>query len=428
MSSPHTMAATEKKTTRPQSLIVEEHVREALKADKGGDAFLKSWKVVDFTKPGDNYIGMVTSVEVKYSMYSKEEFEVTYVVKLTAQRAIDGFPDLTPILFSKEGKFYQEVLPALNKALTLAGQEQLHLPRCLFVSLEKGKEQMYFEDLRARDFKMFDRKRGMDQDHVALVMAELARLHSASYLLMRKFREGETVASKYEFLARDWLTFTPGAKKVFLPVFESYTDIGVNMLEKIGGYETAIEWLKSLKPEIENVFSAQMQSKRFNGICHGDCWNNNILFRYNDEGRPTDVMLLDLQLCREASLATDLNYFLYTSVTGDIRTPNIDDFMSIYHSSYKKVLDGADLPMSFTEEDLMQEFRDKNKVGLMFGLMILPAVLMEPEEIPNFSDKDIGTVMREARENAMDKLNTNSLFKPRFLSMFDEFLETGLIS
>lgn len=27
-------------------------------------------------------------------------------------------------------------------------------------------------------------------------------------------------------------------------------------------------------------------------LCHGDCWTNNLLFRYGDDGTITDVMIL----------------------------------------------------------------------------------------------------------------------------------------
>ncbi|XP_068230086.1 uncharacterized protein [Palaemon carinicauda] len=421
------MASTEKQPITPQSLITEEHVKEVLKCDKGSDAVLESWKVVDFTKPGDNYACVVTSVEVKY-LKDNQESQVTYVVKLNGLRNLEGFPDLTIVMFDKEGKFYQEILPALNEALISAGQEPLRLPKCFHVFLEDKKEQIYFEDLRARDFKMFDRRKGMDKDHVDLVMKEIARMHSASYLLMSKFEEGETATTKYKFLEKDWLTFLPDGKDLFLPMFQAEVDTGVMMLEKVGGYETAIDWMKSFRSEVKDVLGGQMCSKKFNSICHGDCWNNNILFRYNEEGRPIEVMLVDLQLCREASLATDLNYFLFTSLTGDVRKPHFDYFMSLYHSSYKEVLEGGNLPMYFTQEELVQEFRDKNKYGLLFAFMILPALLMEPSEVPEMTDKDMNTLAEEFRAIALDKLNTNPLCKPRFLSIFDELMETGLIS
>ncbi|XP_068230082.1 uncharacterized protein [Palaemon carinicauda] len=410
-----------------QSLITEDHVRKALNSDKGSDAILDSWKVVDFTKPGDNYACIVTSVEVKYQK-DKQDCEVTYVVKLNSLRKFEGLEDFTPIIFDKEGRFYKEVLPALNEELLSVGQHPLRLPKCFLVSLENGKEQLYFEDLRAMDFKMNDRRKGLSKDHTVLIMNELARLHSASYLLMSKFDKGETVGTKYEFLTKEMFDMNPASKELFQPMFEQQIDTGVMMLEKIGGYETSIRWLKTLKPEIDMLFTTYMKSEKFNSICHGDCWNNNFLFRYDDEGHPIDVMLLDLQMCREASIASDLNYFLYSSVSGDVRVPNIDHIMSVYHKSYKQVLEAAGLPMFFDEKELMEEFRAKNKLGVFFSMGFIPILLMEPEEVPDMNETDMETILREWRAMAMEKLNTNPLCKPRFLSVFDELMETGLIS
>ncbi|XP_066937091.1 uncharacterized protein [Macrobrachium rosenbergii] len=414
--------------TGPKSLITTDNVNIVLQADKGNDALLKSWSIVDFTKRGDNLACEVTSVEVKYSKCGQENCDVTYVVKLNPFRNFGDFQEMEPIFFTKEGKFYEELVPVLNEALTSAGQEPLRLPKCFLVSLEEGKEQLYFEDLRARGFKMFDRKKGMDKYHVALVVSELARLHSASYLLREKLLEGKPVASKYEFLSKDFLTFTPNSGELFVSWFQRSIDTGVMMLETIGGYENAIAFLKSMKTEVSYYLSAGLQSKKVNNICHGDCWNNNILFRYDEEGHPVEVMLVDLQACREASIGCDLNYFLYTSVTGDVRKPNLDHFMSLYYSAYKRVLEGGNMPMHFTEEEIAEEFRSKNTFGLLFAVMIIPAILTEPEETPEFSDTDLETLMQDFRVLAMKKLKTNPLCKPRFLAVFDELMESGLIS
>ncbi|XP_064121411.1 uncharacterized protein LOC135225818 isoform X2 [Macrobrachium nipponense] len=412
----------------PKSIITEEYVKKALIADKGIQAVLKCWKVADFTKRGDNYACEVTSVEVKYSLNDKEECEVTYVVKLNPHWNFADSEDHTQLFFEKEGKFYEELVPALNEALMSAGQKPLRFAKCFLVSLEEGKEQLYLEDLRARGFKMFDRRKGMDECHIALVISELARLHGASYLLTKKVLEGESAAARYEFLSKDLLNFSPNIKELYVSCMESNVDTGLMMLDRIGGYETAIGWLKSFKSEVENVLSSGIQSTRFRSICHGDCWNNNLLFRYNTEGHPVEVMLLDLQMCREASAASDLNYLLCTSVNGDVRKPKLRHFLSLYHSTYKEVLQGGDMPMHFTLEELIEEYRDKSKYGLLFSLAILPIVLAEPEEVPEMSDTDSETLMNRFRALVLEHLETNPLCKPRFLSIFDEFMETGVIS
>lgn len=422
------MASLEIKNIAPQSLITADHIKRVLRTDKGSDALLKSWEVVDFTKPGDNYACVVTSVEVKYSLANGVDYKVSYIVKLTACRNRKGFPDFTPTLFAKEGGFYQEIVPALNVILKSAGREPLHFPKCFLVITEKGKEQMYFADLRAQGFKMFDVREGISMDHVTLVLEELARLHSASHVLKNKLSEGEAVTTKYDFLAKDFLNFTEDSKEKVIAVLHSKIDSGIEILEKIGGYNTAVRWLERFKPEVSDVLTTGMQSKRFSAICHGDCWNNNLLFRYNDEGRPLEVMLVDLQLCRESSLACDLNYFLYTSVTGDIRTPNLHHLLSIYHSSYKAVLDGLKVPMHFSEVELFDECRSKHKVGILFALGVISVLLREREDVPVSKNTDWKKHMEETRRAALEKLDKNPLCKPLFLSVFDEFIDNGLIA
>ena len=269
-------ASAEKLT--PQDTITEESVKKVLAADKGNDVHLKSWKVVDFTKKGDNYACVVTSVEVKYSGENEEEHSVTYVVKLNAQVSFAGMPDFSPVLFQKEGRFYQEIAPAVNQVLISAGQEPLHVPKCFLVVLDAKKEQIYFEDLRGKGYQMSDRRKGMDEAHASLVLHELARLHSASYIMMDQFSK-EPATSRFDFLAMELLDFSIEGGAIMKGIFESSFDNSKMMLEKVEGYEKAITWLEQLKHDLDSVVPAGLKSERFNSINHGDCWNNNILFR-----------------------------------------------------------------------------------------------------------------------------------------------------
>ncbi|XP_066990861.1 uncharacterized protein [Macrobrachium rosenbergii] len=422
------VSATTTTTSDPRSLITEDNVRKVLKVDKGSEALLKSWKVVDFTKSGDNFACLVTSVEVTYSTRDEGNCEASYVVKLNPNRKSGNFREAEPFLFEKEGKFYEELVPALNGALASARQEPLRFPKCFLVSLEEEKEHLYFEDLRVRGFRMFDKKKGLDKSHVTLVISELARLHGASYLLKQKFLEGRAVTSKYEFLSKDFLTCSPNCTEIFVSWVQRAIDTGVTFLETVSGYETATAWVKSIRSKVGFFLSEYLQSKKFNSVCHGDCWNNNMLFRYNSEGLPVEVAFVDLQFSREASIASDLNYFLQTSVTGDVRRPNIDNFMSIYHSAYKEVLEGRNMPMPFTKEEILEEFKDKSVFGLLFAMVIIPLLLIEPEEGLQVSDTCFETRMREIRVLSVAKLKTNLPHKSRFLAVFDELMEIGLIS
>ncbi|KAK7078256.1 hypothetical protein SK128_027802 [Halocaridina rubra] len=71
-------------------------------------------------------------------------------------------------------------------------------------NVEPQREIIIMEDLRQHGFKMYDRRKGMDNAHTVLVMEELARLHAAS-LLLHAAEGYQTVYNHHDFLTKDWL-------------------------------------------------------------------------------------------------------------------------------------------------------------------------------------------------------------------------------
>ena len=45
---------------------------------------------------------------------------------------------------------------------------------------------------------------------------------------------------------------------------------------------------------------------QFCAMLHGDCWNNNFMFKYDDEGSLEELMVVDYQLMRYGCIAHDL--------------------------------------------------------------------------------------------------------------------------
>ncbi|MBO8695574.1 phosphotransferase, partial [Staphylococcus aureus] len=54
-------------------------------------------------------------------------------------------------------------------------------------------------------------------------------------------------------------------------------------------------------------------------LCHGDFNRNNLLFRYDDGGRPVDALAYDMATMRYGSPVLDLSFFLYMNADRQTR-------------------------------------------------------------------------------------------------------------
>lgn len=68
-------------------------------------------------------------------------------------------------------------------------------------------------------------------------------------------------------------------------------------------------------------------------ICYGDAWQNNSMYRYNDQQKPIEIIFLDWQISRYASPIIDVVYFIFCCTTKELRDCHYDDFLKIYHNS-----------------------------------------------------------------------------------------------
>lgn len=260
-----------------QGVVTDVCVKAALTADKGSDACLLTWTVENFTKMTDNFATLVTSVKVKYSLHQQEQ-SVSYVVKMSPdpKKIFEGFADT---LFKKEVGFYKELSSALSSELEDVGEVGLRVPECFYVSGDSGAEMIFLEDLRPRGFRMGDSKKGLDVGHTKLVLQELARFHAASLLLLAK-TSNQDLAVKYDFLKMDWTNFGDNARD-FVQRFLSFVmNKNADILHLVGGYKTAEDWLITNSSRGYEMMEDHLNTVMpFDVICHGDCWNNNILFR-----------------------------------------------------------------------------------------------------------------------------------------------------
>ncbi|KAK3859766.1 hypothetical protein Pcinc_034146 [Petrolisthes cinctipes] len=414
--------------TMSEDLISESAVRAALASDhQQQKVTLVSWSTEDICSKFDGATSTLVNIRVKYRVMGEQDTrEVCYVAKVNHVRQKE-FEDFYRCIFVQETSFYSQVIPALNNILHEVGEGPLAFPRCIYHGQdEKGKEFIYLENLKEAGYRMEDRAIGVGEPHVSLVLKELARLHAASFLLQAKL--SHDLLDEFPFLQIEWTEkFNIGSS---WPDFMRATlDLHTKMFEKMGGCEKVIEWIRKVHPQVGHVFEKLIhKTGPFTTIIHGDCWINNMLFRYDKDNKPVEMKFLDIQGCRKGSVALDLQHFLTLNAVDEVRRPqqHLTSLLTTYHSTLTQIMKAGGTAPPFTLEQLHQEYMEKGTYGLLFSIMWIPNMVKTPKDATNILDDSEDSKAAE-RECVLRMVDSNPLLRSRLHSIIDEWTEYGLI-
>ena len=270
----------ETKNSNPHDLIRKEDVQMALAAEKGADSTLISYEIKDFMTKGENYSCLITSINVKYCKGSRE-YSTTYVAKVNPSNP-GNFGEIIDTICSTEIGIYTVLLPLLNKELERKKEPKLRLPNCYHTIGEKGRQVIYFEDLRASGYKLNSRYKVLDEHHIRLIMKELGRFHAASVLLMSK-NEYKNVdfTKKFSFLVDPLKMTQEAAGGAFANMTEIIADGACGFIDSNPGYNFVTEYIQEKKKELNSMMIKILTPHdSYKVIAHGDCWNNNYMFRF----------------------------------------------------------------------------------------------------------------------------------------------------
>jgi len=111
-------------------------------------------------------------------------------------------------------------------------------------------------------------------------------------------------------------------------------------------------------------------------VCHGDFNRNNMLFRYDSNGKPVDALLFDFGTSRYGSPALDLSFFLYMNTSREIREDRWDNLLDVYCETLTAaVVPGVRVP---NRAELDAEMAATALFGLAHCLFFLPLQLENP--------------------------------------------------
>uniref|UniRef100_A0AAG5CUR4 CHK kinase-like domain-containing protein n=1 Tax=Anopheles atroparvus TaxID=41427 RepID=A0AAG5CUR4_ANOAO len=311
------------------------------------------------------------------------------------------------IAFAREAFVYERFLPLFfdyqrQKGVRSRDDGFFHAPRCYYAYCNEAAQEsvIIMEDLRLREFRLWNKHDPVDYEHARLFMTHIGRLHAISLAMKRdrpeQFEQFKLPNPFDEMLKED---------SPFRNMILSQVQMVIDALDEEDTVTRAkMEQLK------EDVFRELLRcgdpslAEPYAVVGHGDCWTNNMMFRYQD-GSPQEIILLDWQVLRYVTPAQDLVYFIFSCTDGAFRRKHYEEMIDIYHSSLSAMLERLqhDPNELFPRSALDEQLHQFGRYGILMGMFLVPMMCTRADELP-----DIEAMAKQMKET--NQLN-ESFFK-----------------
>ncbi|KAH8379313.1 hypothetical protein KR009_004172 [Drosophila setifemur] len=319
--------------------------------------------------------------------------------------------------YAREVFMYQEVFPIFRQLTPDQGMFTV-APALHANDLKAPDEFLIFEDLSESGFRTNSRSSMPTYDIVICTLKALAELHACSFALQRK--SPQKFHDLVEHVRKDNL-FTTDIVPVSIEFGKFQLRKGRNLLGTSDGDKDEVAALRKVLEQCENhlkdlaLYCVDGESQAPHAvICHGDFWNNNIL--YKDEpttGKPVEAKLIDFQMSRYAPPVLDIVHYLYTCTEKQLRDEHFDSFMNAYYDTLGQKLATCDLIVEeiYPRSVFNRQLKMFGVYGLIMGAFSLPFFVSNGDEV-----LDIDIV-----SEAIQDLSASDSDEPKYQELIEEF-------
>lgn len=273
---------------------------------------------------GENYASVIYRAQIVHRRKDQPVKTCSYIIKGISETPLAKQKLGEYDVHRKEMDIYQLVIPEFRRLMRSVGDRAELYPNPLCV--DRINDVIILNDVTKKGYVMLDRTQGLDATHAKMSLKAMAKLHASSLKLVEIY---PSIFDRYT--TGMWTRKTDAFHEFFQSTYDSLT-------EEI--YTWDPEWhyyankLRNLRPHfIEQALSVfdNDQEGDLRVLVHGDLWINNLMFKYDANGHPSDVLLLDFQFCCYGSPAIDLFYFFFSSTKDEIRQNCFDEYMQYYY-------------------------------------------------------------------------------------------------
>nr|XP_022920834.1 uncharacterized protein LOC111429216 [Onthophagus taurus]XP_022920835.1 uncharacterized protein LOC111429216 [Onthophagus taurus] len=372
-------------------------------------------KISPGSQIGDGYASKTLAIEIKDT-----EKTINLFVKYLPEVKNDIIESLKAA-FDVEFRFYQEIYPEMKKI-----QEEKGLKENIFDNVPKhvktnikfdGYTPIILENLRLSGYTLRDFQTTIDEEHFVLALKTFAKYHALSYALKDQkpdlfkqltFDMKDNFVTAFETMLGESMGM---AIDMFLNGLDS--DLDKKLINSCGNLRKIL---------IDHACNVHKFVDDYAVICQGDCWSNNMMFLYDDNGKPINIKLVDWQIQRFNSPILDVSYFFYNVATEEI-IKNFDKYFNFYYNTLADSLKslGSDPRKIYPKVVYLSHWKKYAKFGLTmaFGGFLM---LAKKDNVPNLLDGDDLKV-----SNPTEDFEGRSVYQQRMKMLVEHFLERDFL-
>ncbi|XP_075145781.1 uncharacterized protein LOC142220488 [Haematobia irritans] len=375
--------------------IFENVLKEAVKDFQAINGF----RVYPALKPGENYASNMLKIELDIKSKDKLEKKQTFMLKVPNNYEIMNDQWIAWGLFETESEMYHKIIPEFEKLYKLHGVEVKFGAKIYTLAIDDN--HIVLEDLTRTGYRTLKRQNGLDMDHCKSVLKKMAQWHAASAVCSQlrdnfRLKRGILNENAKELLNK---MFTDAMEGLLMAVKQLPQNH--DYLEKISKLsKTVAEYLRK---------NFQEDATEFNVLNHGDCWSNNIMFKYDADNHLESTYFVDFQVPLWGSPAMDLYYFIFSSSKLELKINHFNEMIKYYHDNLVANL----IILKYEKE--MPTLRSIHQMLIKYGIWgilivgsIMAGALCEPRDVAN-----LDLLMGDSEDSA--KFKENMFLNKRYL-------------
>ncbi|XP_068896158.1 uncharacterized protein [Tenebrio molitor] len=384
-----------------------------------------SVNILGNSEKGDGYAGDIVFVRLTSAIaHSPKEYNLV----LKCSKRSETLRKTTPIkeAFTNEIYVYNTVLPVFTEFQRKHGIENPFdsVPKYYGKFTDENTEVLVFENLKSAGYSLWNKKNPLTRKHINMVVEEYGKFHAISFAMQdqqpEKFQE---LSSELVDIFKQTMT-----SSAFGDVYSKGFDEVCDLLKGDLDDETLIKW-KNLRKQVNYIFTDMCEQPDVQKvILHGDCWNNNFMFKHaaDNEIQPVKVAMLDWQISKYSSPILDLSYFLFVCISKE-DIEDLDEILRLYHKSLSSHLQrmGADSKKLYPLDTFLKDWKKFGRFGALMSNLSFKVCATDSDEVIDFADAaenggDVGAVFSY---NVKDKTS----YKNRARHVVKYVVENGLI-